>query len=106
MEALLHQKKKLVLTLVKQKQNLHCNGDNSYLFVNRKKNLKFKADNGNINFPTQLCVGIISNEFNYVDAELISFKGNVYGFSIDYNAIDKFDILDIQKYLIVKNNIK
>ena len=33
------EKKSLVLTLVKQKQNLHYNGDNSYLFVNGKKNL-------------------------------------------------------------------
>ena len=32
-------------------------------------------------------------------------KGNVYDFSVDYNAIDKSDILNIHKYLMVKNNI-
>ena len=46
------------------------------------------------------------NKFKYVDAEDGSLTGNVYDFSIDYNAIDKFDILDIHKYLIDKNCIK
>ena len=27
-------------------------------------------------------------------------------FSVDYSAIDKSDILDIHKHLMVKNNIK
>ena len=31
---------------------LHYNGDNSHLFVNRKKICRFKASNKNINFPT------------------------------------------------------
>ena len=37
--------------------------------------------------------------------EKISFKGNAYDFSVDYNSIDKSDILNIHKYLMVKNNI-
>ena len=36
----------------------------------------------------------------------ISLNGNVYDFSVDYNSIDKSDILNIQKYLMTKNNIK
>ena len=32
-------------------------------------------------------------------------KENVYDFSVDYNAVDKSDILTIHKYLMVKNNI-
>ena len=35
-----------------------------------------------------------------------SLKGNVYDFSVDYNVIDKSDILNIHKYLMVKNNTK
>ena len=33
-------------------------------------------------------------------------KGNVYDFSVDYDAIDKSDILNFQKYLIVKSKMK
>ena len=40
--------------------SLHDNGDNSYLFVNKKK---FKANNKNVNFPSQLCLGNTSNNF-------------------------------------------
>ena len=29
----------------------------------------------------------------------------MYGLSVDYNAIDKSDILNIHKYLMVKNDI-
>ena len=36
----------------------------------------------------------------------VSLNGNVYKFSVDYNSINKFDILTIQKYLMIKNNIK
>ena len=38
------------------------------------------------------------------DAKEVSL--NVYNFSVDYDAIDKSDILNIHKYLMVKNNIK
>ena len=44
--------------------SLHYNADNSYLFVNGKEIFKFKADNKNVNFPTQYCLGIISNGFS------------------------------------------
>ena len=44
--------------------NLHYNANNSYLFVNGKKIFIFKADNKNINFSTQFCLGSISNRFS------------------------------------------
>ena len=44
--------------------SLPHNADNSYLFVNGKEIFKFKADNKNVNFPTQYCLGIISNGFS------------------------------------------
>ena len=47
--------------------SLHYNNDNSYLFVNGKEIYKFKANNGNVNFPSRFCLGSISNEFDYVD---------------------------------------
>ena len=39
-------------------------------------------------------------------AREVSLGGNVYDFSVDCHAINKSDILNIHKYLMVKNNIK
>ena len=85
--------------------SLHYHADNSYLFVNRKEIFKFKADNGNINFLSRFCLRSISNNFDYVESEEVSFKGNMYQFLVYYGAIDKYNILNIQKYLMIKNII-
>ena len=57
MEALDHQKKRFSINFTKANTkvclSLHYNADNSYLFVNEKEIFKFKADNKNVNFPTQ-----------------------------------------------------
>ena len=49
-----HQRKKLLLILLKQTQNfcfsLHYNADNSYLFVNGKEVIKFKTDKKMLTF--------------------------------------------------------
>ena len=74
------------------------------MLVNRKEIINFKANNNNINFPTQFCLGIISDGFSATRE--VSLNGNVYDFSVDYNSIDKSDILNIHKYLMTKNNIK
>ena len=108
-EALVHQRKSLVLILVKQTHfplSLHYDVDNSYLFVNGKEIFMFKVNNKNVNFPTQFCLGSISNWFDDTDSREVSLKGNVYDFSVDYNAIDKSDISNIHKDLMVKNNMK
>ena len=73
--------------------SLHYNADNSYFFVNGKE--IFKADNKNINFPTQFCLGSISNGFSAAESREVSLYGNVYDLSVDYNSIDKSDILNI-----------
>ena len=83
---------------------MHYNGDNSYFLVNGKEIYKFKADNKDVKFPSQFCLGSISNKFDYVEAEEVCLKGNVY--EVEYNAIDKSGISNIHKYLIAKNNIK
>ena len=59
-----------------------------------------------LNFLTQFCLGIISNECAHIDSRDISFLKNVHDFSVDYNAINKSNILNIYKYLKFKNNIK
>ena len=42
---------------------------------NGKEIYKFKASNKNVNFPSQFCLGSISNKFNYVESEEVSLKG-------------------------------
>ena len=84
---------------------MHYNSDNSYLFVNGIEIYKFKASNKNINFPTQFCLGSISNGFSALESREVSLNGNVYYFSADYNSVDKSNILNIHKYLMIKNNI-
>ena len=43
---------------------------------------------------------------NLLESRKVYLKLNGYDFSVDYDAIDKSDILNIDKYLIVKNNTK
>ena len=52
--------------------SLHYNHDNSYLFVNGKEFIKFKANNKNVNFPTHFCLGRISNGFGAADFRELS----------------------------------
>ena len=84
--------------------SLHYSDDNSYLYVNGKKIYIFKASKKNNNFPSQFYLGSISNKFDHVDKEM-TFKGNLYDFLVDYDAIDKSNILNIHKYLMIKNSI-
>ena len=86
--------------------SFHYNADNSYLFLNGKEIVKFKDDNKNVNFPTQFCLGSISNGFSTTESREVSSKGNIYDFSVDYNPLDKSGILNIHKYLTNKNNMK
>ena len=85
---------------------MHYNGDNSCLFFSGKEIFKFKADNKNGNFLTQFCLGSISNGFTATESREVSLNENVYDFSVDYNSIDKSDILNIHKYLMIKNDMK
>ena len=54
---------------------------NSYLHVNGKEIFKFKADNKNVNFPTQFCLRSNSNGFSNTESREVSLNGNVYDFS-------------------------
>ena len=85
--------------------SLYYNSDNSYLFINGKEIYKFKASNKNVNFPYQFCLASMSNKFDNVNSKEVSLKGNVYDFSVDYDCIDKSNILNTHKYLMIKNGI-
>ena len=47
--------------------SLHCNGDDSYLFVNCKQELKFRAKDDQI-VKEILCLGNISDDWTHVNA--------------------------------------
>ena len=56
--------------------------------------------------PTQFGLWSISNGFSAMESREVTLVANVYNFSVDYNSVDKSDILNIHKYLIVKNSMK
>ena len=85
--------------------SLHHNGDDSYLFVNGKEIIKFKAkDSEIVSYP--LCLGNISKDFDLGYVEKTGLTGHVYDFSVDYWAIANDKTLDIHKYLMEKNTKK
>ena len=83
---------------------MRYNGENSYLFVNGTEIIRFKAKDSDIN-PYELCLGNISKDWTIDNMKKTGLKGCVYGFSVDYDAIEDSGILDIHKYLMEKNGI-
>ena len=69
--------------------SLCCNEANSYLFVNGTEIYKFTA-----------------KDFSVDNLKKTGLNGYVYDFSVDYDAFAVYDILDINKHLLKKNNIK
>ena len=90
--------KKIVLSL-------HYNSDNSYLFVNGKQELKFKAKDDQI-VKEILCLGNISDDWTAANAEKTGLWGEIYDFAVDYTSTNTGDIYNIHRYLIKKHNIK
>ena len=84
--------------------SLHCNGANSYLFVNGTEIIKFKAKDSSI-VATPLCLGNISKDWSIDNMKRTGFTDYVYDFSVDYDATDVVDIKDIHKYLMKKSYI-
>ena len=64
----------------------------------------FKAKDSLI-VATPLCLGNISKYWSVDIMKRTKFNGYVYGFSVDYDAIEVDDILDIHNYLMKKNDI-
>ena len=83
---------------------MHYNGANSYLFVNGKEILKFKAKDSEI-VATPLYLGNISKDWSVDNMKKTEFNGYDFEFSVDSYAVAADDIKDIHKYLMKKNNI-
>ena len=84
--------------------SLHYNGDTTYLFVNGKEIINFKAKGSEI-LPYPLCLGGLSIDFSPSNAAKRGLTGYVYDFSVDNWATANDKILDIHNYLMKKNNV-
>ena len=71
--------KKIVLSL-------HYNGDNSYLFVNSRQELKFKAKTDQL-VKEKLCIGNLRDQWTTSESEKSGVYGKIYNFVVDYKRI-------------------
>ena len=86
--------------------SLHYNGDDSYLFVNGKQELKFKVKTDQL-VKEKLCIGNLSDQWTASESEKTELYGNIYNFVVDYEQIVGFGpIYDFHRYLMIKHNIK
>ena len=85
--------------------SLHYNSANTYLFVSGVEIIKYKARGSEIK-PTFLCLGGVSKDFSVDNMKKTGLYGYFFDFWVDFDSTDVADILDIYKYLMVKNNIK
>ena len=84
--------------------SLHYNSDNSYLFVNGKRELKFKAKDDQI-VKEILSLGNISDDWAAANAQKTGFWGEIYDFTVDYTSINIGDTYNVHRYLMKKHNI-
>ena len=91
--------------------SLHYNGSDSYLFVNGKQELKFKAKDDQI-VKEILCIENISHDWTAANAEKTGFGGGggggggeIHDFAVDYTSTNIGDIYNIHRYLTKKHNI-
>ena len=85
--------------------SLHYNGDDSYLFVNGRQELKFKCKTDQL-VKEKLCIGNLSDQWTTSESEKTGTYGNIYDFVVDYEQIlGVKTIYDMHRYLINKHNI-
>ena len=85
--------------------SLHYNNNNSYLFVNGRQELKFKAKTDQLD-KEKLCLGNLSDQWTTRESEKTGLYGKIYDFVVDYEQIaETTKILDMHKYLIIKHSI-
>ena len=85
--------------------SLHYNGDESYLFVNGRQELKFKCKTDHL-VKEKLCIGSLSDQWTASESEKTGLYGNIYDFVVDYEQILGVNpIYDMHRYLMTKHNI-
>ena len=66
--------------------SLHCNGNDSYLFVNGRQELKFKTKTDQLG-KEKLCIGNLSDQWTTSESEKTGLYGKIYDFVVDYEKI-------------------
>ena len=85
--------------------SLHYNGHNSYLFVNGRQELKFKAKTDQL-VKEKLCIGNLSDQWTTSESEKTGVYGKIYDFLVCYEQISGVKaIYDMHRYLVTKHNI-
>ena len=85
--------------------SLHYNGDDSYLFVNGRQELKFKCKTDQL-VKEKLCIGNLSDQWTASESKKTGLYGNIYDFVVDYEQIlGVKTIYDMHRYLMTKHNI-
>ena len=85
--------------------SLHYNGDDSYLFVNDRQELKFKCKTDQL-VKEKLYIGNLSDQWTASESEKTGLYGNIYDFVVDYEQIlGVKTIYDKHRYLMTKHNI-
>ena len=84
--------------------SLHYNGDDSYSFINGKRELKFKAKDDQM-VKEILCLGNISDDWTAANAQKTGFWGEIYDLAVEYTSTNIGDIYNIHRYLMKKHNI-
>ena len=74
------------------------------MFVSGAEIYKYKAKDSEI-AASPLCLGNISKDWSADNMKRTGINGYVYDVSVDYDATDVHDIVDIHKYLMKKNHI-
>ena len=76
---------------------MHCNGANSYLFVNGTGICKFKVKDSEI-VASPLCLGNISEDWSTDNMQKTGLTGYVYDFSADCNVLQ---LMKLKIFIIV-----
>ena len=85
--------------------SLHYNGDDSYLFVNGRQELKLKCKTDQL-VKEKLCIGNLSDIWTTSESEKTGVYEKIYDFIMDNEQIARTTkILDMHKYLLTKQNI-
>ena len=86
--------------------SLYYSGNKSYLIVNGKQELAFRAKNDQMQIA-KLCLGNLSSSWTTAESQKTGFYGKMYDFVVDYNQATSIGTYyDFHRYLMIKHNIQ
>ena len=86
--------------------SLHYDDNDSYLFINGKQELKFRAKSNPVLIEKRLGIGNLSAQSTASESEKTGLYGNIYDFVVDYKGVKSVKyIYDMHRYLMIKHNI-